>query len=95
MTICYQGLDPVVGTLNALNSKDVKGKVLKVIETTPSNATDCQALYISPRNAAILAKTLAQIGASPVLVAADSPNYFSDESFSILICIQHKNPAFN
>ena len=76
ITICYQGRGPVVGALIALDGKDIKGKVLKIVEIAQINATDCQALYISPGNAAILAKTLAQIGSSPVFIAADSPNYF-------------------
>lgn len=75
MTICYQGKGTVVAALVALNGKDIKGKSLKIIEIQPGNAADCQALYISPGNAAILAKTLALIASSPVFIATDSPEY--------------------
>ena len=78
MTICYQGGGPVVTALIALDGKDIKGKVLKIVEISPSNATDCQALYLAPGDTAILAKTLAYIGSSPVFIVADSPDYFRD-----------------
>ena len=76
MTICYQGNGPVVAALIALDGKEIKGKSLKIVEIAPGNAADCQALYISPGNAAILAKTLTLIGSSPVFIATDSPEYF-------------------
>ena len=76
VTICYQGKGTVVAALIALDGKDIKGKSLKIVELQPSNATDCQALYISPENAAVLVKTLALIGSSPVFIATDSPEYF-------------------
>lgn len=78
MTLCYQGRGPVVGALIALNGKNIKGKVLKIVEIAPDNATDCQALYLSPGSPAVLAKTSAQIGSSPVFIVADSPDCFRD-----------------
>ena len=76
MTICYQGNGPVVAALIALDGKDIKGKSLEIVEIAPGNAAECQALYISPGNAAMLAKTLGLVGSSPVFIAADSTEYF-------------------
>jgi hypothetical protein len=75
VTICHQGGGPVVAALIALDGKAIMGKSLKIVEMAPGNAADCQALYVSPGNAAALTKTLTLIGSSPVFVATDSPEY--------------------
>ncbi len=76
LTICYQGNSPVATALIRLNGKAIKGKSLKVVQVNSANAAECQALYLSPGNSAGLDSTLALIGPSSVLIAADSPEYF-------------------
>jgi len=75
LVVCYQEPSPVAEALLRLNGKSVKGKLLKVLQTTSSSAGRCHAFYLAPGNAANLANILPELSRQPILVAADSPEY--------------------
>lgn len=76
LRICLQGNGPVASALAQLNGKAFRNKVLSVFVASAGNVAECQALYISPASVATLEKTMSMVGASPVLIASDSPDFF-------------------
>ena len=75
LVVCYQEPSPVAEALLRLDGKSVKGKLLKVVQVGSSNAGGCHAFYLAPGNAANIGSILPGLSKSPILVAADSPDY--------------------
>lgn len=75
LVVCYQNASPVADALRRLDGKSVKGKLLKVMQASDSDISRCHAIYVAPGNVANLESLLPALAGSPVLVAADSPEY--------------------
>lgn len=75
LVICYVDISPVATALINLDGKSIKGKTLKVTQLDSGKTGKCNALYLSPGNAATLGETLAVLGSSSIFLAGDSPEY--------------------
>ena len=75
LVVCFQEPSPVADALLRLDGKSVKGKSLKVMQVSSSDAGGCHALYLAPGSAANLDTILPGLSRAPILVTADSPDY--------------------
>ena len=76
LTICYLDENPVANALAQLDGKSVKGKSLRVMQTTPEKASSCHAIYLSPNSVPSLPRISATTpDPLPILLIGDAPGY--------------------
>lgn len=75
LTVCYLGPAPVSTALAQLDGKLLKGKPLRVTRVDIAQMEGCHALYVSPTEAAILSRLVANPRVSGILLIGDSPGY--------------------
>jgi hypothetical protein len=75
LRIGYMGVEPLSGSLNLLDGREVQGKKIRVIRVQNLEEDACEVFFVSSAEARRISAFLTALGDRPVLTISDAPDF--------------------